>query len=835
MRRTRNSLCLSVVVTLTLVSLSTAPAQAAANTYHLSETGNDANPGTAAQPWRSLARLQVALDSDLLVAGDSVLFARGSTFEGRLRLGAANSGTPSVPITFGAYGTGSAPVLSGLRALTGWQSLGDNRWRAVCGGCTGIPASLSVEGAPQPLARWPNLNEGDEGYRYFTGASGRNAITDTTLPANPNWTGAELVVRPIAWILDRLPITTHTGNTLTSSQNATYDLEPGWGYFIQNHLAAVDRDGEWVYTAGDKSITLQWPVDPNGLRIEVPVEATLLEIRNSQHVRFQDLELRGAQDDLANAVGCANIVFERVGLRLAGDQALLFASCPNSRLTASAVSDSLNNGLKLYSCGNCRIDGNTFERIGLFAGLGRNGDGNYVGAEVAGAPGNPAVFEDNAVSGIGYAAVTHYGPAITRRNVVRDWNRVKMDGAGLYTYGIADVALLNNIVLDAQGSTAGTPWSSTGTHGIYIDDNSERITVGGNTVADISGAGIFLHNTRNVTVTDNLVFDVHEAGILLIDDDLGTYGLENSYIRDNRVALREAPTIDARSTQTTALFSTLGLLDHNLYCDPFARPLFRVELPGAGSALKVLAQWQADQGRDLNSTMCAERYPTHLVSGPPGPTRVGNGAFNTDLSGWFGWPDDTLSATWETGRLDGGSLRLGYAGPAPSLHYDYPIGAVQSGQTYRLRLSAIDITGAPTVATYLRQSGAPYTRVSTLGAVPVSGSRTEYEVFFDVTADQPDTLLIFELNAPGSAVGLDNIVLQPVTADAVSLAAVTRFEVNATAAQRTLTLDGYDYRGLEGTLYPAHSSLTLQQFTSTVLLRREAVAWQRIVLPCIWR
>lgn len=722
-----------------------------------------------------------------------------------------------------------------MRTLTGWQALGSNRWRAVCSACTGLPASLIVDGVPQPLARWPNLDEADKGYRYFTGVSGRNSITDSALPASPNWTGGELVLRTIAWILDRLPITSHTGNTLTSSENATYPLELGWGYFIQNHLAALDRDGEWVYTAGDKSITLQWPVNPGALRVEVPIESTVLEIRNSRHVRFQDLEVRGAQQDLVNASGCDGLVFERMALRFAGNRALHLSGCPNSRLTASVVSDSMNNGLRLYSCGNCRIDGNIIERIGLVAGMGRSDNGNYVGAEVSGAPGNPAVFENNTVSRIGYAAVTHYGPAISRRNVVRDWNRVKTDGGGLYTWGSTDIAFLENVVLAAHGSTAGTPWSSTATHGIYVDDNSQRILVSGNTVANISGAGVYLHNTRDVTVTNNIVFDVHEAGLLLVDDHLGAYGVERSYIRSNVVALRAAPMIEAVSTQTPTLFDTLGTLDDNRFCDPFAAPTFRVELPGAGSRLKSLAQWRGDHGRDLNSTVCAERYPTHLVSGTPGPNGVGNGAFDSNLAGWFGWPEDSLSATWETGRLDGGSLRLGHQGPAPLIHYDYPIGVVQSGQTYRLRLSTAGIVGAPTLSAYLRQYGSPYTRVSSIGAVPVSGSRAEHEVFLEVTADQSNTLLIFEMIAPGSVVGLDNIVLQSVTATRQSLAQVARFEVNTTSAPKTILLDGYDYRGVDGTLYVAGSPLTLQPFTSIVLLRREAAAWQRVFLPLIRR
>ena len=698
-----------------------------------------------------------------------------------------------------------------------------------------MPASLLVSGIPQPLARWPNLDEADEGYRYFTGFSGRNSITDSALPANPNWAGGELVLRPIAWILDRLTIVSHTGNTLVTAEDSSYPIELGWGYFIQNHLAALDRNGEWVYNRNDKTITLQWPTDPNALVVEVPIRNTLIEIRNSQHVRFQDLELRGAQNNLLDVGGCSHLVLERLSMRFAGDRALLLNSCPNSQLTESTISDSMNNGLQLYACANCRVAHTQIERIGLVAGMGRNADGQYVGAETGGTAGNPAIFEHNTVSHIGYIAIDLRGPALTQFNVVSDWNRVKMDGAGIYTYRNADITITNNLVGGAYGSTAGTPWSSTGTHGIYIDDDSERITVSHNVSANISGAGVYLHNTRNVTVTNNLVFNVDEVGLLLIDDQLGTYGVDNSYIRENVVATRGVPMVEARSTQTNAFFNTLGLLNYNQYCDPFGEPVFRVELPSSGATLKTLAQWRSDHGLDLNSTKCADRYPTHLVSGPPGPDRVSNGTFNNDLASWFGWPDDTLDATWETGRLDGGSLLLGHNGPSPNLHFDNPIGAVQSGQTYRLQLSSIGITGAPTLSAYLRQAGEPYTRISNIAPVPTSPQRTEHEVFLDVTANQTDTLLIFEMGAPGKYVGLDNVVLQVVTATIQSMAEVTRFEANATAAPITITLTGYSYHGVDGTLYPAGSSITLQPNEAIVLLRREAVSGLSVFLPCIRR
>ncbi|HEV7718434.1 MAG TPA: right-handed parallel beta-helix repeat-containing protein [Arsenicitalea sp.] len=76
--------------------------------YINSVTGKDANAGTSSSTaFKSIA----ALDHVTLQPGDTVLLARGTTYSDQLTI--KNSGTAGAPITFGAYGTGAAPVISG--------------------------------------------------------------------------------------------------------------------------------------------------------------------------------------------------------------------------------------------------------------------------------------------------------------------------------------------------------------------------------------------------------------------------------------------------------------------------------------------------------------------------------------------------------------------------------------------------------------------------------------------------------------------------------------------------------------------------------------------------
>jgi parallel beta-helix repeat protein len=795
-----------------------APGQAAtAKSIYLSAAGNDANTGrTADQAWRTLGRLQSELNAGGVTSGDQVLLARGNVFTGSLRLGATTQGTAAAPIVFTSFGTGAAPIINGLAALSAWQAVGNNRWRTTCTTCVITPTFLLLNGEPQPLARWPNLDAPNQGYRSYASFSGRSSINDPTLPANSNWTGGDVVLRSVAWVLDRLPIVSQSGGTLTFASPASYDIQAGYGYFIQNHLDALDRDGEWVYDAAAKTITLQLSSDPAAQRIEIPAQRNVLELRGSTYITFRGLDVRGAAQDLINADDCSHIVFDQMNLRYNGNIALQTGACRNITLSASSARDSMNVGLQMQPCNSCRVSGFTLERVGLLAGLGGSGDLQYFGTILGG---DNFVIENSVLRNLGYVGISLYGPGIVRNNVVSAFNRVKIDGGGIYTYRQSDVVIVNNIVRDASGSSAGTPWTGTGTNGIYIDDNAERVTVHGNTIANVSGASIYLHNTRDVTVTNNLIFNPGEVGLQMTDDELGSYALEHSFIRQNQFLVRAVPALAVGSSETSTLFSTLGTVDANVYCDPFGDVLVRVELPGSPERAMPLAQWRNEYGRDAISTQCAERYDARSVTGAAGPNRITNAAFDSDLSNWFGWPDDTLDARWETGRLDGGSLLLGYKGPSSVLHFDNPIGAVQAAQTYRLRVDAKRVAGTPALTAYLRQIDAPYAYRSQVVPLFVSDARRTFEAFFDVPANESNTILAFELNAPGAAVGLDNVQLQQVTATTRSLSDVVRFDVNPGALTQTLTLDNFVYRDLNGAALQAGSTLMLAPFSGRVLLR----------------
>lgn len=105
---TCNKVKLFIFTVFTFLSIS---ATSYAATYYVDGlSGSDSGVGSQASPWQSVNKV----NSAALVAGDTVLFKRGSNWSGSVLV--PKSGSATAPITYDAYGTGNRPVMSGLNA-----------------------------------------------------------------------------------------------------------------------------------------------------------------------------------------------------------------------------------------------------------------------------------------------------------------------------------------------------------------------------------------------------------------------------------------------------------------------------------------------------------------------------------------------------------------------------------------------------------------------------------------------------------------------------------------------------------------------------------------------
>jgi len=107
--KTLRLLILTIILTVPIVIFSQTELNASHQTaFYVASHGNDNNPGTKILPWKTLK----PLNRHTFVPGDTIYFARGSSFRGGLLIN--SSGTPDKPIVFTAYGRGPAPNFTNL-------------------------------------------------------------------------------------------------------------------------------------------------------------------------------------------------------------------------------------------------------------------------------------------------------------------------------------------------------------------------------------------------------------------------------------------------------------------------------------------------------------------------------------------------------------------------------------------------------------------------------------------------------------------------------------------------------------------------------------------------
>jgi hypothetical protein len=259
--------------------------------------GDDAGPGTAAQPFATLDRARRAVREKIAGghAADVMVLVRGGTYriEGPVEFGPEDGGTERFSVTFAAW-PGEKPVLSGGRAIAGWKARADGAWTAEV---PGVKAGrwtfreLFVGGRRATRARHPN-----EGYLRVekVGPDKRTSFTFAAgdLKAWPDLGGVELVFLH-DWSTSRVRLgsvdealrTVATAAPVGAGARhyAMDSFEPQPRYYVENSAAFLDAPGEWFLD--EKTGVVAYRPLP-GERLEsleavAPAAGALLAVRGS--------------------------------------------------------------------------------------------------------------------------------------------------------------------------------------------------------------------------------------------------------------------------------------------------------------------------------------------------------------------------------------------------------------------------------------------------------------------------------------------------------------------------------------------------------------------------
>ncbi|MGN6180604.1 MAG: right-handed parallel beta-helix repeat-containing protein [Mucilaginibacter sp.] len=568
--------------------------------YFFSNSGNDNNPGSSTAPFKSINRFNRLT----LKPGDQVFFHRGDTFPGTMIIHA--SGTSSSPIIINSYGQGPRPVITGAVQVTNWKRLaGTNIWQATIPP-QAVVTDLYVNGRAAPLARYPKADAPEQGYLPVASHSGKTQIT-SGVPISGNWVGAELVYNPNQWLMEKCKVTGQHGSTFTFVRPDNRDITDNWGFFLQNHINALTRNGEWCVDTARNIVSMYYANDnPNNKNIEVTNLVKCIGINSSSNVIVQNLTVEKAAIATILGYNISSVTIQNMYVDNSGQEGIKVQDrCDNIVIANNTINHTNNNAIIVSDASNFRCVNNTIKNTALKAGRGVSSTGEYSAIEYTSDIGH-AVIEGNRIDSVGYLGIYFTGDNIVvQKNFITNYCLVKSDGGGIYTWNGAqknntNITIANNIIL---GRSAGlVPIIHIRPHidGIYLDDCSRGITISNNTVANCPQAGIYLHGASNTKVIGNTCYNNLVQLSLNISD---ACDVVNDVAENNILFSTSTKELAAIFGWQRNKNSDYGKFDNNLYVNP---DVTKSILSGFNEEVKgtyrvSLMQWKGKSAKDPKS------------------------------------------------------------------------------------------------------------------------------------------------------------------------------------------------------------------------------------------
>jgi hypothetical protein len=467
-----------------------------------------------------------------------------------LEMETVDSGRAGAPVVFRAAASGTVRILGAVPLLgppAGWRRgellhfpvpapigemlVGESRIAKQRPGF-----ELFWNGRPLPLARWPDLVDGNgpnQSWAYLDAVEpkgSRDRFISRRLPPEllTNPTGAEVhLFSQVEWLDEVIAIKSFDAATgeIQLDRPASYPLTPGARFFVQNVRSALNQPGEWWFDRKTGELTVVAPESSAATReIYVSHLDTLLEVKGASHLRFEGLGWEGATGDaieLRDADDC-----EFFGNRIANVGGWGIVAKTNGRLL---------------------LAGNTITEMGL-------GGMQLVGGEQVSLTAAQIVARDNVVSDIDRLLLC-YMPAFRLNGVAIkvEHNRISHlphnalmlagnnhrieanifedvcfetnDVGAIYTgsdWSTRGTVIAGNVFrriagrhFDAASNNLASRYSSGGAaYGIYLDDLLESSTIRENVFEDIQSAAIHLAGGSYHLVINN--FFVRTKGALFM-------------------------------------------------------------------------------------------------------------------------------------------------------------------------------------------------------------------------------------------------------------------------------------------------------------------------------
>ncbi len=803
----------------------------AATYYFSSQSGDDSRTSDEAQssstPWKTIDKLNLIMPT--LEAGDQVLFKRGESFNGGMVITA--SGNSSASIYFGAYGSGVKPIITGFSFLSDWTQVKSNIWECPFWQPSGVENMVTKSGKQVAMGRYPNRGEANGGYLTLDSHVGLTQLTSKQLPSSPNWTGADVAIRKNRWVIDRSTILSHSGTTLNFVSGSDNSITDKYGFFIENSPNTLDSDGEWFYDKARNKMQMYFDNDnPTSYSLRGSTVEVLVTIAFQKYVTFENLIFQGANKYAFNLTNSDYIQINNCAINFTGINAVAGLSSYNFTLTKSKINDANNNGIDMsWNCSNAVIMNNNFKRTANIPGMNQNAHGAFQGINIRG---DNNLISYNNFDSTGANAVHFEGDYSTvSYNYINVFGFIVDDCGGIYTgQGLGDntqynsKSITNNIVLNGIGATAGTDDATyIATQGIYLDDNTNHVTVTGNTVANCGQAGIFNHNATFTNLSGNTLYNNGKSQLMVVRSNNPT---SNVTIRDN---IAFSKTVSQQAMRAESYYgsnniSGIGDVDANYYCRPIDNNYVFYDMYLSGgqyyTSYDNLNTWRSKFGLDKNSKGAPATIPSFTASNLSEANMYTNGSFNSSVGDVGSYASNgDMSKVWVANKLDDGTLQVTSSSYPSTNNYmlTLPLNtSIVAGQSYQLTFSLQGGSGNAPLSVYIRQNSSPQIDLTVRTQIPISTSRQEIKLAFTATASSSSGALEFDVAAPNGAVWLDNVNLQKATITPTNLDDYIVFQVNPSTTPLKINLNGTYYDATGNTF---SGNVTIPSYGSVVLFK----------------
>ncbi len=692
---------------------------------------------------------------------------------------------------------------------------------------------LLLEDTARAVGRYPNLGTSNNGYLAIQSHNGNTEISDSHLAAQPNWTGGDVVIRKNRWIIDKYPISDHSGGSIKFKVDGyTYEPSDDYGYFIQNHPAALDLYGEWAYRNADKSLLLYTgSINPAGKKIQVSTLDTLVRVHYQSNIVFYNLSFKGSNLFTIDIYYSQGITLSDCEISYSGANSLNVYNTRELKVKNCTIAYSNNDAVLANECFQCRIGETRITQTGIIRGMGANNDDAYQAVVMRGIQ---DTVEYNQIDSTGYMPIRFEGDSILIKNNYIDYFAlVKDDGGGIYTWQAGDDAtihyarkIVGNIVKNGIGDGSGTNQSSfLSANGIYVDGHAGQVDISGNTVSNCSLGGIFLNNPSDIQISDNTVFNTrYQINMSHIFD---TYVGRNRLKKNIFFSKYESQNILNLESQYDDI-KNFAAFDSNYYCKPSGNNVIiqSTSKRGDKNLLDVynLPKWQSVQQKDSNTKQAPLSASYYSNVSSYGENKYANGKFDADISGLNAWsPEGYCVAAWKnTDKLDRGALEISFNGLSPTINEAFVvigIGEVKAGQSYSVKFSTRGTDNNSHVGIFLRQSFGPYGTISDVKYTLLSSQRQDGEWIFTSTIDEKNASLVLSVEEQTSPVYFDNFVVTTANVSVENVDSNILFIDNPSKISKTMTIEG-TYVDAKSTLYSG--VITLEPYTSAILMKQQA-------------